>query len=302
MVRPGEVETFERLAKPLSKDISYCALFDYATFRQLRGRPLTFYARIVSAADDNQGAAKLSYSDRAYTYVPAVYVGPSLSEAQLASDVASGKLTDPRVQGCSTNPYGLIVLAFPGQKSPPYDYIKVDSIAWWRSIYYYTTSEDGDAPIYLVGAYKPVRISQVVAPPYRLCPINLVLRSGPLKISFQRIEYTDNETRIWVSEYNYSTARIPAWPANSAVVRQGAGSDIQASPPYGADNPLSNDDLPAQDVPARGEGEIAGYMRFRALDPSRPLTLSIPDINTVNPDSDPLPISIKLPPCARSPL
>lgn len=275
-----------------------------------RGKPLAFQALIP----DNARTSPYFYADAktGREYWPAYFIAPTPSGLDRARAAASG--TAENVEPCALAPDNTakpILLGFDRGRKPASGLVSVQGLIWWDSVSLNPAQQTTSAgaatvavPVVRVGAAEGVSVSQVARPAFKHRILNMAFQHGPAILRIGRIEFAAGQTRVWVELLNKTSLPLPAWSAESVTLREQGGSSMAAgSDEAGEDEGVKGaaDELPVEEIPAKGGGALRGYLTFPEVDPGTTLYLNLPEINTLQ-DSMTAPLTIKLDPTLNVPV
>lgn len=230
-------------------------------------------------------------------YVPAYPVLPLSKKGML--NAQAGLQADatnlPPCGGESAGTGGLIMLAFAKTRLPLNTdrLLTVDALAYWTSLGINPGQQESpdakdtaSAPVYLVENFDTIAPSQAIYQASRLKYLHTNVRSTKGLININKIEWSNAQTRIWVTITN-TTAQTVFWDADvpQLIPQQGP----QAGRPLAAVVPQENDDsidmtLTGEDPILQGSLEIPpgqtvpGFISFAPVDASLPLEFTFPDV------------------------
>jgi hypothetical protein len=293
------------------KAVSYCNFF--SGYRPNRGKPIRFDAYIPG-----------NYSKSIYYYedpktgeqtIPAYFITPGGGGLALAKSFAEEDYQ--RLPSCVLTPDlggsgGIIMLSFPKGRVPQGQYIRAYGALWWDSINLnpgQIETEEGatsaPAPVVKIATYDRLTTSQASDPANVTFPLNIAVQRGPGVIRLNRLEFADNETRVWVELINLTPRSLEQWrgaseacirPAGDACITAGTFGGEGDSPDDG-ENQVANDDTLSPDAPippAAAGASLSGYLTFSRLDPGQDLRLELPDFSDSG-DETTAPIVVQLP-------
>lgn len=295
----------DRFADSSREVVGYCPFFDQ--YSAIRGLPITFQALIAPSA--KQSPYYYRDDDLGMEFIPAYFVAPGTRGVLDARAFSHQDFTN--LPPCAQTTGGVILLGFKTGDLPPSQLINLEGMVWWSSgamnpaqFDTQAGAETGDAPVVVVGSYETLSPSQVSAPASSTRALNTAIARGPGIIRIGRIEYADDQTRVWVELINKGVAPLQQWAGLSqATLKEDGGPSL----PQGAISRSSDDGdsedatapldgLPNEAVPPQQSGTLKGYLFFPRVDASKVLYLSMPDLTGSDRYGKAQPIVIRIPP------
>lgn len=251
----------------------------YGGYSANQGIPARFYAFIPSTST----TANPDYFEAdGLVYLPARFLPTQAAgefDAITSSDGESGRT---------------VILGFPRDQVPDSQFIEIYGYLYWTAVRM-NANATANAPVIAVQTWDPVSPSAIRQPASRAYPEPgtpkarqplLLVRRDDLRLSVNRIEFTPDQTRVHITIVNLGTAAAASWDFSRATLLTGnnevglrefvaGGSDPASTPPQ--------DILQSASLPPGGQADRtvvrSGYLFFGAVDATKEVTISLPDLN-----------------------
>ena len=297
--------------KKSAKDPAYCDFL--SRYEKNRQTLLTFTALL----DEDPKASPYFYTDPTTKreYYPVYPIGGArgADKALQASGQGAGEGDiDPCLVDSSESAGLPILVAFPpGAPAPKSKVIKVRGYMAYTSDYLGIDETLDTTVIVNAGSVSEASLQQALAPARSSRELDIRIRRGDLLLRLGRIEFASDQTRVWVQIFNSSSVEQPAWAgvSGSQITQEGAAempsgfelaaaTDLQSAQGGAASDILP--DAPVKPATAKA-ASLEGFITFGPVDPSKKLTLNIPDPSPGDSSSTPV-ILISLDPALNLPV
>jgi hypothetical protein len=129
-------------------------------------------------------------------------------------------------------------------------------------------------PTLVAGSIKKVERGAAVAPAKKTLAVNQTQDKGGFTATVEKVEFGDNETRVYVKVKNATAAKYNFYGFNAKMVQ--AGTQVKVKSVYDADK---STEIPSDVLPNTEED---GILLFEKANPDQPVTIILEAVNTTD--------------------
>lgn len=282
---------WQQEAAPTRDKLSYCSFFsaDFGgAYEENRNVPLDFVA--ILAPDARQTPYYYRDPETKRSYYPVYPIGAGSEGLKQALAAASGDTESVKecALGADEGAVPVVVAFPPGENPPSGGLLRIKGYMAWQFGYVKADVPDQQAPVVNAGEVTAASAQQALSPATYERILNISMRRGPVVMRLSRVEFSPEQTRVWVELWNTSPRPLDAWEGITSATLQergapavkatGAQEDTTGADQLG-DLDVTNDILQSTEVPAASgtPGKVSGFLVFPSVNPDKVVELFMPD-------------------------